>query len=108
MSAPQTADRALHVHRFGGDGAPVVVLHGFLGSGADFSGAADALGRPVLAPDLPGHSSPCPLGPEAYTFDGWPDALARTLDAHGVDRAPFIAPAPSAGCGANSRRQAGA
>lgn len=81
---------ALHAQRYGGAGAPVVCLHGFLGRGADWRRAADALGRPVLAVDLPGHGASVSLPAESYTFGGWADALARTLDAHGIDRAPML------------------
>jgi 2-succinyl-6-hydroxy-2,4-cyclohexadiene-1-carboxylate synthase len=44
-----------------GRGAPILALHGFTGSGADFSPFARELSRPVLAPDLPGHGrAGCP------------------------------------------------
>jgi len=36
-------------------GLPLVAVHGFTGSGADFAPLAEALGRSVIAPDLPGH-----------------------------------------------------
>lgn len=34
---------------------PALLLHGFTGAGADWAACAPALGRPCLAPDLPGH-----------------------------------------------------
>lgn len=46
----------LHVRRFG-SGPPVVALHGFTLTGAQFTDAADRLNRTVIAPDLPGHGS---------------------------------------------------
>jgi 2-succinyl-6-hydroxy-2,4-cyclohexadiene-1-carboxylate synthase len=38
-------------------GRPVVALHGFTHTGAQFRGFASQIGREVLAPDLPGHGS---------------------------------------------------
>jgi 2-succinyl-6-hydroxy-2,4-cyclohexadiene-1-carboxylate synthase len=51
-------------------GTPVLALHGFTGSGADWAPIATGLGVPVLAPDLLGHGdSPAPLDAEAYAMD---------------------------------------
>ncbi|GMQ93200.1 MAG: 2-succinyl-6-hydroxy-2,4-cyclohexadiene-1-carboxylate synthase [Acidimicrobiia bacterium] len=44
----------LHIRRFG-NGPDVVALHGFSLTGETFSQTAEALGRTVIAPDLPGH-----------------------------------------------------
>lgn len=44
----------LHIRRFG-NGPDVVALHGFSLTGEAFSRTAEALGRTVIAPDLPGH-----------------------------------------------------
>lgn len=44
------------VARRGGQGRPVLLLHGFTGTGLDFASLLSAFGdRPLLAPDLPGH-----------------------------------------------------
>lgn len=51
----------LHIHELrAGTGTPVVLLHGWLGSGADFEELAASshfLGRRMLAVDLPGHGA---------------------------------------------------
>lgn len=46
---------ALPVERWPGVSPALLALHGFTGRGADFASIAPALGRAVLAPDLPGH-----------------------------------------------------
>ncbi len=57
----------LAVRRFG-SGPPVVALHGFTLTGAQFAPTAERLQRAVIAPDLPGHgASP-------------PSSLAETVD----------------------------
>lgn len=49
-------DSVWAVTRRQGHGRPVLLLHGFTGTGPDFSPMLAAFGsRPVLAPDLPGH-----------------------------------------------------
>ena len=49
----------LGVRRFG-SGPPVVALHGFTLSGAQFATSPDRLRRAVIAPDLPGHGASTP------------------------------------------------
>ena len=71
--------------------APLLLLHGFLGRGADWDGFRETLNRaaaasglhlgPVSAPDLPGHGDAVRLPPERYTMAGATDALADRLDA---------------------------
>lgn len=58
---------------------PLLLLHGFLGRGADWRGVRRHLGggRPVSAPDLPGHGGAVALPLDAYTLDG---AADRVLD----------------------------
>ncbi len=69
----------LAVRRFG-SGPPVVALHGFTLTGAQFAPTAERLQRAVIAPDLPGHgaSSPASL-PE--TLDDVADIVASTGEA---------------------------
>ncbi|MCB9743445.1 MAG: 2-succinyl-6-hydroxy-2,4-cyclohexadiene-1-carboxylate synthase [Alphaproteobacteria bacterium] len=43
--------------RWPGAAPGLLALHGFTGSGQDFAPFAEALGRRVLAPDLPGHGA---------------------------------------------------
>jgi 2-succinyl-6-hydroxy-2,4-cyclohexadiene-1-carboxylate synthase len=64
------ADQLLAIRRFG-TGPPLVALHGFTLTGAQFAPLADHLDRSILAPDLPGHGgttlTPIDL---ATTIDG--------------------------------------
>jgi len=51
-------------------GTAILALHGFTGSGADWSPIAESLARPVLAPDLLGHGgSPAPADAGAYRIE---------------------------------------
>lgn len=57
----------------------VVLLHGFLGSGADWDDARAELGdRQSWAPDLPGHGG-TPLSAAPLSLDGWADMVAEGL-----------------------------
>jgi 2-succinyl-6-hydroxy-2,4-cyclohexadiene-1-carboxylate synthase len=51
----------LGVRRFG-EGPPVVALHGFTHTGAQFSTVAELLAYTILAPDLPGHGTSSRIG----------------------------------------------
>ncbi|MEM6335716.1 MAG: 2-succinyl-6-hydroxy-2,4-cyclohexadiene-1-carboxylate synthase [Bacteroidota bacterium] len=57
-------------------GRPILMLHGFMGSGNDWRSIAGLIGRPVMAPDLPGHGSNVGLPAEAYTMPAVAEALA--------------------------------
>jgi 2-succinyl-6-hydroxy-2,4-cyclohexadiene-1-carboxylate synthase len=50
------SDQLLAIRRFGA-GPPLVALHGFTLTGAQFAPLADHLDRSILAPDLPGHGA---------------------------------------------------
>jgi pimeloyl-ACP methyl ester carboxylesterase len=90
-------------------GLPLLALHGFTGSGADFAPLAAALGRAVIAPDLPGHggTSGPPLGVAACA-----DALAllltrlslRRVDLLGYSLGGRTAPPPSGTSGSPGSR----
>ncbi|GJG87456.1 putative 2-succinyl-6-hydroxy-2,4-cyclohexadiene-1-carboxylate synthase [Gemmatimonadetes bacterium T265] len=86
----------LHVDRAAGrpGGAPpVLLLHGFTGSGETWRPLRDALGGayPTLAVDLPGHGrSGAPADPARYALDRTADDLARVLDACAIDRAAVL------------------
>ncbi len=69
-------------------GPPLVLLHGFTGTGEFWVPVANALPRRrCLLPDLPGHGgSEAPLPPEAWRLDRAADALAMLLDRLGVGR----------------------
>ncbi|WP_420454925.1 alpha/beta fold hydrolase [Rubrivirga sp.] len=57
---------------------PLVLLHGFLGRGADWDAVRAGLPQAwdVAAPDLPGHGTATDLDAQAYTMDG---AAARVV-----------------------------
>jgi pimeloyl-ACP methyl ester carboxylesterase len=64
----------------GGDGPPLLLIHGYGGAAWNFSELAPLLpGRRLLIPDLPGHAASAPL-PAAPTMATYADALAACLD----------------------------
>jgi pimeloyl-ACP methyl ester carboxylesterase len=64
----------------GGDGPPLLLIHGFGGAAWNFSELAPLLpGRRLLIPDLPGHAASTPL-PAAPTMAAYADAVAACLD----------------------------
>lgn len=64
---------------------PLVLLHGWLGRGADWDAVRAHLPEvPTHAPDLPGHGAATGLADDAYTMDGAADRLVATLDAPAV------------------------
>jgi pimeloyl-ACP methyl ester carboxylesterase len=64
----------------GGDGPPLLLIHGFGGAAWNFSELAPLLpGRRLLIPDLPGHAASAPL-PAAPTTAAYADAVAACLD----------------------------
>jgi len=64
----------LAVRRFG-SGPPVVALHGFTLTGAQFAPLAPRLRRAVIAPDLPGHGASSPAS-MSETIVGVADVMA--------------------------------
>jgi len=63
----------------GGDGPPLLLVHGFGGAAWNFSELAPLLhGRRLIIPDLPGHGASSPL--PAPTLTGFADVLAAILD----------------------------
>ncbi len=64
----------------GGDGPPLLLVHGFGGSAWNFAELRPHLeGRRLIVPDLPGHGGSAPL-PAAATLRGFADALVPLLD----------------------------
>lgn len=61
---------------------PVLFLHGFMGSSADWNAVADALADTFfcIGVDLPGHGRSLDVAPETCTMRGTADAVVRTLD----------------------------
>lgn len=83
----------LHATEHGPAAAPpLVFLHGFLGAAEDWRAVTDALADRFrcLALDLPGHGGSVGLPAAAYTWEGALDAIAATLDAHGVARGRLV------------------
>ncbi len=63
----------------GGEGPPLLLLHGFGGAAWNFTGMVPHLeGRRLLVPDLPGHGGSDPL--PAPSIAGFADAVAGLLD----------------------------
>ena len=69
-------------------GVPLVLLHGFTGTGEFWLPVANALPRRrCIFPDLPGHGgTDAPQPPEAWRLDRAADALVALLDRLGEDR----------------------
>jgi len=69
-------------------GVPLVLLHGFTGTGEFWEPVASRLpARRCVMPDLPGHGgTDAPLPPEGWRLDRAADALAALLDAQGIAR----------------------
>ena len=70
----------------------ILFLHGFMGSGADWTDVISALDDRLycVAPDLPGHGASLGLPREAYTIEGAARRLLELLDGLGDGR-PTIA-----------------
>jgi 3-oxoadipate enol-lactonase len=63
----------------GGEGPPLLLVHGFGGAAWNFSELAPLLaGKRLIIPDLPGHGGSSPL--PAPTLAGFADVLAQLLD----------------------------
>ena len=75
----------LSVRRFG-VGPPLFALHGFTHTGEQYQRLADALGREVLAPDLPGHGASVA---ESTQIEDVVASLASSIDAVG-DEVPVL------------------
>jgi pimeloyl-ACP methyl ester carboxylesterase len=77
-------------HR-GGEGPPLVLIHGFTGSWRVWELVLPALERrhDVLAPTLPGHAGGPPISGE-LTHDTAPDAIERAMDAAGFGTAHIV------------------
>lgn len=72
---------------------PLLLLHGYVGSSADWAGVGPALAerREVITYDHRGHGDSTNFGDErAYTFDRLVDDLRGFLDALGVDRVDLL------------------
>jgi len=75
----------------GGDGPPVVLVHGLGGTIENWRALAPTLSvrHRVLVPDLPGHGGSAPL-PEARNVDALAEAVLGVADSEGVGGAVWI------------------
>jgi pimeloyl-ACP methyl ester carboxylesterase len=75
----------------GGDGPPLVLVHGLGGTIENWCALAPPLAarHRVLVPDLPGHGRSAPL-PEARDVDALAEAVLAVADAEGVGGAVWI------------------
>jgi 2-succinyl-6-hydroxy-2,4-cyclohexadiene-1-carboxylate synthase len=71
---------------------PVLFLHGFMGSSADWRDTMEAFGDRTLciAPDLPGHGASLGLIAEAYTIEGSARTVIGTLDEFDIERPAIV------------------
>ena len=72
---------------------PLMVLHGFTGSGESMAGVSEALadGWRVHALDLVGHGeSDAPESPELYSMERCVDQVLAAMDSLGLERAHFL------------------
>lgn len=79
---------------YGAPGRPaLVLLHGFLGSAADWAEVAGRLQDTwhIIALDLPGHGGSAHLSnPQSYTMPAAAEAVRQTLEQSGVERAALL------------------
>jgi 2-succinyl-6-hydroxy-2,4-cyclohexadiene-1-carboxylate synthase len=82
---------SLNYRHWGNEGAPcIVLLHGFMGTGADWEAVARQLTPDfqVLAPDLPGHGKSTGRPEVEYTMPGAAQAVQQTVT--GVTADPLV------------------
>ena len=75
----------------GGEGRPLVLVHGLSGAATNWCELAPLLarGRRVLVPDLPGHGASGPL-PAAPSLNGYADRVRYLAELEGMLPAPFV------------------
>lgn len=73
-------------------GPPVLLLHGFMGSAADWRDVRAALEARFycVAPDLPGHGASTGLTDEAYAVEGTARRVLDVLGEPGVERPALV------------------
>jgi pimeloyl-ACP methyl ester carboxylesterase len=84
--------RAVRMRYFvGGEGPPLVLVHGLSGSATNFTALAPllALRRRVLIPELPGHGRSDPL-PAAPSLNGYADRVRHVAELEGMLPAPLV------------------
>lgn len=94
-SLPELRRHRLHGRemavRVAGAGPVVVLLHGIMGSSANWAGVLPALAEQatVVAPDLPGHGASAPLRGD-YSVAAYANAVRDLLVTLGHDRATLV------------------
>jgi pimeloyl-ACP methyl ester carboxylesterase len=75
----------------GGEGEPLVLVHGLGGAAANWLALAPLLlpGRRLLVPELPGHGGSSPL-PAAPSLNPYADRISLLLEREGLARAPLV------------------
>jgi pimeloyl-ACP methyl ester carboxylesterase len=75
----------------GGEGTPLVLLHGLGGAAANWVALAPLLlpGRRLLVPELPGHCGSSPL-PAAPSLDAFADRVVLVMEREGCAPAPVV------------------
>ena len=74
----------------GGEGPPLLLVHGYGGAAWNFAELAPLLaGRRLLIPDLPGHGASAPL-PATATLTGFADVLAAVCDDEGINAVDVV------------------
>jgi pimeloyl-ACP methyl ester carboxylesterase len=75
----------------GGEGEPLVLVHGLGGAAANWLALAPLLlpGRRLLVPELPGHGGSSPL-PAAPSLNPYADRISLLLEREGLARAPVV------------------
>ena len=75
----------------GGDGPPLLLVHGFAGGAANFADLAELLAprHRVLVPDLPGHGGSAPL-PAIPNLAAYAESLATLCHVEGVERLDVV------------------
>ena len=75
----------------GGDGPPLVLVHGLSGAASNWCELAPLLARRrrVLIPDLPGHGASGPL-PAAPSLNGYADRVRHVTELEAMLPAPFV------------------
>jgi pimeloyl-ACP methyl ester carboxylesterase len=75
----------------GGEGPPLVLVHGLGGAAANWTEVVRALGGRfrLLVPDLAGHGGSSPLT-SATSLDPYADLLAGLAEHEGMERAPYV------------------
>lgn len=74
-------------YRVGGDGPPLLLLHGFTGSGSWWDPYLESLAKnyTTIVPDLPGHGR-SEGGPDPYRFDQVATDIHALMDELAIDR----------------------